>query len=96
MIDVRQPRVGPVDLIPHRRCWQKCLASSSRRIVGVQLTLWGGLKGLGGNVRCLPGFVGRHINGGLIQNSAKQDSDYRIKHRNASYYQLLARFEIRM
>jgi hypothetical protein len=39
--------------------------------------------------------VGRHINAGLMQNSAKQGCDYRLEHRNTSYYQFLACFEIR-
>jgi hypothetical protein len=40
--------------------------------------------------------VFRQIRRGLIQNSAKQGSDYRVEHRNTSYYQSLARFEIRV
>ena len=58
-------------LIPHRGCWQKCLASSSPRIVGVRLTLWGALESFGGNERVLLRFARRHIKAGLIENSAK-------------------------
>jgi hypothetical protein len=72
------------------------LAFSGPQIVGAQLTLWGALESFEGNERLLPGFVFRQIRRGLIQNSAKQGSDYRVEHRNTSYYQSLARFEIRV